>query len=188
VAPYRRVNNVAPQQTWNRGRGTEEDAFTTVVTASETRRASVAWDTRLDRDSVARFQMCYGWMDGDDLAQIGAVDRFKVWANIPLQQTHDRGHVYLQRSSVQYVQRARSGHLNYKTAQSCWNTSHVRYSYIPADPRTSNLYYHLALSKVCSGLNICDRWISLIEPQIVLWIGVYTDVRPKIQKRSHCVG
>jgi hypothetical protein len=78
VAPYRRVHNVAPQQTWNRGRGTEEDAFTTVVTASETRRASVAWDTRLDRDSVARFQMCYGWMDGDDLAQIGAVDRFKV--------------------------------------------------------------------------------------------------------------
>ena len=74
VAPHRRVCDVAPQQSRNGGRRTEEDALAAVVATSETRRAGVAWDARFDRYSVAGFKIRHGWVDGDDLAQMGAVD------------------------------------------------------------------------------------------------------------------
>jgi hypothetical protein len=47
----------------------KRDALAAVVPASQARRASVARNPRLDRDSIAWLQMGYGWMYSDDLKQ-----------------------------------------------------------------------------------------------------------------------
>jgi len=55
-----------PRDGWGRA---EEDTLAAIVSASETRRAGVAWYTGFDRDAIARLKMRYGWMDGDYLVQ-----------------------------------------------------------------------------------------------------------------------
>jgi hypothetical protein len=70
VAPHGGVRDVAAEEARDGGRGAKEDALAAVVAAAETGRAGVAGNARFDRDAVAWLEMCYGWMDGDDLAEI----------------------------------------------------------------------------------------------------------------------
>jgi hypothetical protein len=58
-------------------------------------------------------------------------------------------------------------------------------SYEPADPCAANLYDDLSFIQGCPRLDICSRWLRLVEPQIVFWVSVYTDVRFDIRKRRH---
>jgi len=44
------------------------------------------------------------------------------------------------------------------------------------DPRAANLHYHFSLIQGCPRLDICGRWLCLVEPQIVIRVGEYTDV------------
>lgn len=53
-------------------------------------------------------------------------------------------------------------------------------SYEPADPCATNLYYHLSFIQGCPRLDIHSRWLRLVEPKIVFWVGVHTDVRLEI--------
>ena len=61
------MRDIATEEAWDGGSRTEEHTLAAVVAASETGRAGVAGDARLDGDAVAWLQVRYGRMDGNDL-------------------------------------------------------------------------------------------------------------------------
>lgn len=98
MAPFRRMVDIAPEETGDRGGREEEDVFATVVAACEAGLAGVAGDVGFDGDAVAGLEVFDGGVYCEDLRELIIGFCGGCEGGVPRQQIRGQGCVCLRRS------------------------------------------------------------------------------------------